>query len=722
MVTRYDRLTDELQRSCIRLNDELIFSPQRYGSEDYFHIEVPSTSKFFRIGYNEYVFISLLDGTTSFAHALAVTAQQLGTTALSEEDAKRTVTWMMENGLAAFSEKTDAIVVAGSQNTNSSLLQKANPFWIKIPFGNPNQLLQSLEPYLNWLFHPVAILISLSLMVTALVTACTSWDQIVAGCGGILAPNNWLWILVTWVFLKIIHELAHGMACRLNGGEVKETGVIFILFAPMAYVDVTSAWRIQSRWKRIGIAGAGMYIELLVAALAVFLMQATHSAILRQLLINVIVMASITTLAFNANPLMRFDGYFMLSDLMKIPNLYSGGMQSFTNLMKWIFYGQKTEQSLSEIRNHQTWITAYGILAALWKVVICIGLAITSSVMFGGLGVLLAVLGTFSWFAKPVANLIQDLIRQSRQKPHRVVRCGSLTGLLAVVLLCGWFYIPNPFSSRNPCVVDFKDEAKVRTASAGFVEEVLVEDGDYVMAGSPLLRLKNHELVAEVAKLQAELELQSTRENIAMDEQQPGEAQIAAYNRASALRRLEERLEEINSLTLNAPVDGYVVARNIRQLVGRYFQQGDTVLTIGDEDNKEVVLSIAAGDVRSTVGLVGKSIPIEIGSRRKITALIKRVDPRASVRVTHSAMAVPYGGTLAVKPVERDGESDYELIEPRFRATASIDAVSSAKLFAGERGYALLDSNSNTVGKWIYQSAHRWLQAQLEAASAVTAD
>ena len=193
MVVSYDRLTDELQRSCIRLNDELVFTPQKYGADDYFHIEIPSQSKFFRVGYNEYVFISLLDGRTTFAHALAVTAQQLGTDALSEDDARKTVTWLLENGLAAFADKRDSIETKGCENSKPTILQKANPFWIKIPFGNPDRLFEWIEPYTKWLWHPVAILISLLFMLTAMVTAFSTWEQIVAGCEGILAADNWVW-------------------------------------------------------------------------------------------------------------------------------------------------------------------------------------------------------------------------------------------------------------------------------------------------------------------------------------------------------------------------------------------------------------------------------------------------------------------------------------------------------------------------------------------------
>ena len=717
MVAAYDRLTDELQRSCLRLNHELVFSPQQYGDDNYFHIEVPSTSKFFRVGYSEYVFISLLDGSTTFAHALAVSAQQLGTDALSEEQAKQTLSWLLENGLATFADKKAAIEQSESGKAETAWLQKLNPFWIKIPLGNPDHLFRAAGPYTLWIFHPLVVVISVVAMIVAFITAVSNWDQIAAGCSGILAPNNWLWILLCWVFLKIIHEFAHGLACRAHGVAVKETGLIFILLAPLAYVDVTSAWRVQSRWKRICIAAAGMYIELLTASLAVFGLYYCDSAIQRQLLINLIVMASVTTVLFNANPLMRFDGYFIVSDLLKIPNLYSSGNQAFKEQMSWLFYGLKTEQPNREIKQHQYLLLVYGFCAATWKVLICVGLSITASVMFGGLGILLAAFGSISWFAKPIAGLVQSLIRQFRQRPHTLLRCSMISAVALAVLFCSWHFVPNPFSARSPCVVDFKDESKVRTKTSGFVADVLVANGQFVTAGTPLIALSNRELVVEIRELQAEIQLHKTKEYIAMDQQKPGEAQIAQFQLSSARKRLQEKQLQQSGLILTASVDGYVVARNIKQLKGQYFDQGEPILTIGNEATKEIVLSIASGDVRSTMELVGQTIPVEIGSRRKIFATIRRIDPRASFHVLQPALTTPYGGTLAVKSNGDEEESNYKLTQSRFNAIASIDEPTSIRLLAGERGVALLDSNSNTLGKWMYQTALHWFGKQLKVAS-----
>ena len=152
------------------------------------------------------------------------------------------------------------------------------------------------------------------------------WQRFSAGSAGILAPGNWWSLAAAWFVLKLGHEISHAAVCKKYGGTVREMGLIFILFAPVAYVDVTSCWRFSSKWHRIHTAAAGMYAELFLAALAVFGWSA-ESAVVQHLLHNVVFMASLTTILFNANPLMRFDGYYLLTDLVDVPNLYSQGTQ-----------------------------------------------------------------------------------------------------------------------------------------------------------------------------------------------------------------------------------------------------------------------------------------------------------------------------------------------------------------------------------------------------------
>ena len=721
MVTGYDRLTNELKRTCIRLNDELIFSPQEYKNEVFYHIELPAVSKFFRIGYSEYVFISLFDGQTTFAHALAVTAQQLGNDALTEQQAIKTVHWLIESGLASDADGSAMLDAKEQENDQAAIWKNLNPFWLKLPLSRSNHIFEWLQPYCRWLFRPVTVMSSILLITVAFLTVVLNWSSFAASSHDVFAPSNWLWMVLTWLFLKGLHELAHGITCNRFGGTVKESGIIFILLAPMAYVDVTSSWRFSSRWKRIAVAGAGMVVEWVVASLCVIAWCFTSSELVAHQLFNVVLLASVSTFLFNANPLMRFDGYFILSDLMKIPNLYSAGSQSFHDSMSWLFFGRKANATCCELKHHRRFVTIYGIAATIWKVLICIGIAITASLMFHGLGIFLSLLGVFCWLAGPIKRMVGDLVRRRNAQPHSLIRAGLVASSVAFLMASSWFLIPNPFSDRSPCLVDFHELSKIRADSSGFVKRVYVGDGQLVQQGETLIQLENRELSAEITELKAQLNQEITRERIAIDDNRPAQAQVEKRNQQATSKKLCEKQQQLDGLVITAPTTGRVVARNLRQSVGTYVTHGDVLLSIGDEEHKEIVLLVSTENANAATDLIGKSVPVKIGMHPPFLARIRRADPKASSQIAHPSLTAPNGGRLVVKPKQRhdrepsDSES-LELCEPRIHAIASINGPTSRQLFAGERGFVVLESNSPTLGQWVFHSVHDWINRQLQQA------
>lgn len=720
-MVKYDRLSSELKRCRVQLKDELIFVPQSFGDVTYYHIEIPSTSKFFKIGYAEYIFVSLLDGETSFAHALAISSQSLGAEALSEQQATQVLFWLLENGLAVTTDTS--VAPQTGDEAKQEIWQRINPFWMKLPLGKPDGWLDQANGLLGWIFHPAAILVSLLTMVIALVSLATEWDRLASSAGSVFSPSNWIWMLVAWVVLKIVHEFAHAMVCKRLGGTVKETGIIFILFAPLAYVDVTSSWRFQSRWRRIAVAVAGMYIELLIAAICLIFWCYTRNELVAYHLLNVVMMASISTLIFNANPLMRFDGYFVLADFLGIPNLYQEGSKSVTKNLNWIFYGQNEETTRCEVHNWPRFVGFYGFACMIWKVLIFAGLFIMASVMFGGWGILLCLMGAISSVIMPMWKLIKDLSVRSKQRPESILRAAAVSTVLLMLAASLWWFVPNSFSARNPCVVDFRDSAKIRAHSAGFIAEILVEEGQAIESGQPLLRMENRELETEVAQLQARLKQREVEERIAKNDDDPAAAQVARENRYSIVKMLHEKQSEYDRLLVRAPIGGNVVARDLADMKGSYFGRGDLLLSVADESDKEIVISVSSDNLTSVTELVGKSIPVELGSRKKIMATISRVDPLASVQLREPKLASPNGGTLAVKPItsEHQSENDrFELLKPRFHVVAKISPESSRHLFCGERGMAMLASNSPTLGKWAYANVENWLNQMLEDAQAAS--
>ncbi len=197
--------------------------------------------------------------------------------------------------------------------------------------------------------------------------------------------------------------MAHGLACARYGGRVRQAGVILVLFVPMAYVDVTSSWRFSSTWQRIVVATAGMYVELMVAAVAALIWSVSSPGAVSDLCFNVLFMAAVSTLLFNANPLMRFDGYYMLSDLVGLPNLASLGRTAVTDLARHGLLGVPSRGLPLTARAH-FFVTAYGLAAWCWSLLVAAGLIMGAALLFHGAGIVLAAAGVVLWWGLPLGR------------------------------------------------------------------------------------------------------------------------------------------------------------------------------------------------------------------------------------------------------------------------------------------------------------------------------
>jgi putative peptide zinc metalloprotease protein len=538
------------------------------------------------------------------------------------------------------------------------------------------------------------------------------WTKFMASAATVLTPHNWLWMVLAWLLLKIIHELSHALACKYHRGEVRDTGVIFILLAPMAYVDVTSCWRFPSRWQRIHVAAAGMVAELVVAAIAAITWVYVDSSIVHHLLFNVIVMASLSTLLFNANPLMRFDGYYILADLLKIPNLATDGSRSLKNLAARILFGEK-RQPLQILGYRRWFVCGYGFAAAAWRLLICVSLVTAASVLLHGAGLLLAVVGVVSWFGMPLWKFGVDLQRRLHEKRPSFVRATVMGTALAAAFAAILLWVPWPGAMKAPVVVDYSDQSVVRSSAAGFVQRVHVVDGQSVEAGQLLVELYNDELEAQRRELEIAIEQGRVRHRVAVGQQHGAEAQIAVRNLQATEERLVEIFRQSEGLEVRAPVAGRIVARNLKQSLGTYVQDGAEILTVADEARKELVMSVGQEEIDAIMPYVGGRTPFRIGGRLARAGTLDRLDPRASTALPHPAMSASVGGSLAVTQQDDTSQTNMQLVEPRFRGVITLSPEVCRDLGAGEQGYAVLGLRQESIGEFAWVQFHRWFQSLL---------
>ena len=702
--------TQDLIASRLQLTDGLVITPQVHGGTLFYHIDAPHQGKFFRIGYAEYVLISLLDGHTTLAQALTASVRVLGARALTQKKALEVANWLLENSLAHLPDAGPAQQVGRAEaNKDLSLLRRLNPFWMKLKLGNPDRLLTRIRPCCGWLLSRWAVACGVLLICVGLIVVMTDWNRFTASSHAIFAPHNWLSLGIAWVLLKVVHELAHALSCKRFGGEVREAGLVLILFAPAAYVDVTSCWRFPSKWQRILVAAAGMYAELVIAALAALVWRQTDSTVVQHVLFNIIVMASVSTLVFNANPLMRFDGYYLLADFLEIPNLSAEGSAAVQRIAKRLFWGTP---NLARVqtgwRGIVIWV--YGLAATCWRVVISVSLISASVWLWHGAGVLLGVLGVTAWFGLPMWNLVRECHRQYYEAPQMLLRAGGVTVVLTCLLLGVFVWMPWPGTITAPAIVEYTDLSIVRCGAAGFVKRIHVQDGQQVAAGELLAELRNDELELELRDLELEAVQAELLHRVAMKERDAGRAQIALRNQQAVAERLQELRAKHAHLRITAAVTGHVVCGDLQHLLASYVTEGTELLTIGDERWKELRLSIAHDEVTEILPLVGQQVRFRLDASGLHQGTLTQVEPRASRQLPHPAMSAAAGGPLAVEEDSAGSAAQRtQLVTPRFPAVVTITPGVGDVIACGDRGYALLGRYDESVGTHLWRRMTQWI-------------
>lgn len=707
-----DISTQEFTRARFRLRDDLIVTPQRYNNENHIHIESPLYSKFYRIGIPEYTFISLLDGQTTVAEAMTLTARTLGPDAFREQEAVAICRWLIETQLATNADLcADRIQTRQTEpRRKQSLLSRMNPFWMKLPLFKPNALLDRINNVFGWIHSPAAMVVWAIICGWALVTLLGSWGELTRSSRGVMSASNWVWLGVAWLGLKLLHEFAHGMVCKRYGGEVPEMGAIVILMAPMAYVDLTSAWRFRSKWQRIHTAVAGMYVELFVAAVALLLWSQTQSDELRQHLFNIVLLSSVTTLLFNANPLMRFDGYYVLSDLLEIPNLYAAGTTHATAIARRVFLGR---EGISTVQ--RTWqdlfCDVYGIAAFVWKIVICGSLLIAAATLFRGAGLILAAIGVLLWIAVPLARLGQQLAQTFAGEPQRMVRCGAVTAACVIALVGLAWGAPWPGGRSAPAFVEYAPLTVIRANTDGFVATVFVKEGQLVQQGDRLLLLENDELIAECLQLEFEIKQSHAKRRVYIQKDKIASAQIELKQIEALQQRLDERSRQRDHLMLTAPSSGLVAGRNLHELPGLFMKEGTELFTIGLEEAKEIQLSIAQADIGAFHANLNAAVHIRLPGHDVIIGKVDRLQPKASIEPGSDSLVAPNGGLLPVRVRESkdDDKNIYELIEPCFTGYVSLPKDAARSIPTGRRGLATLADSDRSFGRGLYDVTSHWI-------------
>jgi putative peptide zinc metalloprotease protein len=579
--------------------------------------------------------------------------------------------------------------------------------FLRIPLVNPDAFLERTVKYVRPAFGRAGFLVWLAVVVSAAVVMVRNWGQLVEPLQGVLAARNLPLVWFTLIALKVFHELGHAYACKHYGGYVPEMGAFFLVFTPCAYVDATSVWGFSRMRHRLIVCLAGMYFESFIAAIAVFIWAATGPSLLNSLAYNVIFLAGVVTILFNINPLMRYDGYYVLSDLVEIPNLRARSTKYVGSVLKRVFLGVPINSPPKGLRLKAILLT-FGVAATIYRSVLLFTIAalVASKMFLLGIGLAAA------YFCSSMWGLIKRFVRylwQSEETARVRVRAVALS-LVALVGIPGVvFLLPVRANVQAAAVVATEKENVVRAGFPGFVSKAPLRWGQEVRWGDLLVTLSND--VAQEQLADAEAAVQAT------------EVQLDTFRvlEPARVRQLEENLkvyqldrrrrrEELQELRIMAPAEGRVVDCLRDRDLGRFVMQGEPVATIVSGKWRvrailtEQQMLDAQPEVGDTIEFRPAARPGEVLAGR-----LQNIAPAGTRTIRSLALTQLAGGNIAVDPLT--GQAD----QPYFELTVDLDADDAGALRYGMTGTVRLPGQIEPVGYGLVRSIIRFTNSLMQS-------
>ncbi len=577
---------------------------------------------------------------------------------------------------------------------------------LQIPLLSPDAFLTRTLPWVRWLFSRWAFLGWLVLVLAAGCVAASRGAELLRPIHGLLVAHNLPLIWFTLIALKACHEFGHAYACRHFGGHVPEMGLYLVMFTPCAYVDATAAWSFSRRRDRLIVSLAGVYVELAIAAGAVFVWALTGPSLLNAAAYNVIFLASATTLLFNANPLMRFDGYYVLSDLVEVPNLRQHSAQYILAVAKRVLLGlpNPAPPETWRLRGTLLW---FGVASTVYRTMVILAIAAVVASKLFVVGFALGVL----YLCLTLWGLARRLARYLWTAPETAPvrrRAVAISVLVFGILPLGFALFPLPRKVQVAATVSAANETVVRAATPGFVKRVAFVRGQTVASGDLLVELTNTEVAERVAKAQAELDASHARQ-AAYEPADPAAALREgerAQQRALELDRERTRQDE---LRVAAPLQG-VVATGLRPTqTGQFLRLGDpvAVLIAGAYEVRAVLTADEFAAAAPALGQVATFRPAGAPAQA-LTGTITRIQPAASRKVELAALTHAAGGWIAVDPT---GEAQ----QPYLEVTITLETADAVAAVHGMTGTVQLSARAEPAAARVCRRVLRFINHLLQA-------
>jgi putative peptide zinc metalloprotease protein len=721
---------------ALSMRRDLVVRRQTWQGREYWTIKDPLALKYYRFEDEEFAVLSMLDGHASSRAIRDEFERRFAPQRINAGQLQHLLMMLHRSNLllANAAGQGQALLARDNQRRHRKWLELlGNCLALRFRGFDPDGLLTGLNRRVGGLFSPVAAACAIALMLTAAALVAAEFDSVwlrMPTFRAFFAAHNWFWLAVTLCVTKVLHELGHGLACKRFGGECHEMGVMLLVLTPCLYCNVSDAWLIPSKWRRAAVGAAGMYIELILASIGTLLWFASQPGLFNHLCLNVMFVSSVSTLLFNANPLMRFDGYYILADLLEIPNLRQKSAAIIQRkLGAWLLGFRERPDPFAPAR-HQwlfaaysiasaayTWIVSFSIYWFLYRVLEPYGLKIV--------GQLLAVLMVVSLVGIPLTKLMKFLLEPAAKREVNLMRAivsfSAITAAVAAIAI-----VPLPYYVAATFEIQPRDAASVYVELPGELKKVHVKDGQ-VTAGQAIAELADCEALLTLQRLEAQQgDLEARIESIRQRAHTDADALLELSHTEEALTALKKQISRLNEdlakLIIRAPASGVIVPAAARKAeersrlrlaswwgrplevrnIGAYLESSTLVCRIAEPGRLEAIVAIDQDDLDFVQA--GQAVDLFLASLpgQRLTGRLDHVAEQ-NMEAASTRLAARAGGELATRTDEAGVERPLSVM---YQANVPLDDP-AGQIVVGATGLARIHAGYQPLWQRTWRAACR---------------
>jgi putative peptide zinc metalloprotease protein len=672
------------QRICLRSSVRI--RRQLFRGSLWYVLHDPFTNQFFRLRHSVYEFVARLTGRATVEEVWLGLLDQAPDKAPSQGEIIDLLAQLYHSNLLHYELAPNSVKLFErykKRRRNLIKMNLLNVMFARIPLVDPDALLKFLRPLIALLIGPAGLAFWAAVVGIGIKTAIDNWSALQVQSDGILAPSN-LFLLYTGVALiKVVHELGHAFAVRRFGGEVHAMGVMLLVMTPLPYTDATASYAFRSKWQRIFVGAAGMIFELFIAAIAIMVWAATGEGVVHSLAYNMVFTASVTTLLFNINPLLRYDGYYMLADFIGMPNLQQQGVQQLTYFLERYAFGKKDCTSPAASVKEGWLLSLFAVMSFVYRIFVFGGILLFISNKLLLVAIIMGIFFVISWAVMPLYKFVKYLSTNpglTRVRGRAIRVCGAA----ALVTIAALNYLPFPYSFKAPGVLKAVGYMIAVNPTAGKVVGLGKQSGAFVKRGDTLMVLDNTELRDSRAETEAALREARMQYDKALERSQadldPVEKRIAAYS-----QRLERLDKELADLAVRAEIDGIWTAPDADDFLGRWMPRGTRLGQLIDPSRFYFVSVIPQKEISELFSQKARSVRVRLAGQAQTSLPVAEYTtiPMEQHELPSSALGFMGGGDIAVVAGDSAG---VRTTEPFYEVRAVIGNAPSSLLLHGRSG------------------------------------